>query len=192
MRPIPNSTSWVRTKRTTRDKLDLPGTCPWLGKSACLVSWIKPRHSTFELPLPSPPLISRVLHLHPTEAPAALVSAVDPLRDDPFEAHGASVAEHRLAIRAVQVVAVEQRGPGPPEVLAEQAPALDEGEPAEVLVADLQEVEGVEARYSAARAPQERVEVRKALRAVRDGLAVQDDPGDRQGHDGGRDRDELV
>jgi hypothetical protein len=38
------------------------------------------------------------------------------------------VPEHRLAVLAIQVIAVEQRRPGSLEVLAEQGPALDQGE----------------------------------------------------------------
>ena len=49
---------------------DLLGICEWSEKSACLASWIKPRRSTFELPLASPPLISRVLQLIPARAAA--------------------------------------------------------------------------------------------------------------------------
>jgi hypothetical protein len=63
------------------------------------------------------------------------------------------VAEHRLAVRAVHVFAVEDRAAGGVlEVLPEQGPALDEGKPAEVLVADVQEIEGVETRLVAASA----------------------------------------
>ena len=38
------------------------------------------------------------------------------------------------------------------EVLPEQSPALEEGKPAQILVADLQEVEGVKARCTGPRA----------------------------------------
>ena len=53
------------------------------------------------------------------------------------------------------------------QVLPEQGPALDEGKPAEVLDADEQEIEGVEARPRAAIATQERMKVRQALRHAR-------------------------
>jgi hypothetical protein len=46
------------------------------------------------------PHVLRVLDLHPTQTPAGLVAAVDALRDDAFEPHGAGVAEHRLATSA--------------------------------------------------------------------------------------------
>ena len=47
------------------------------------------------------------------------------------------MAEHGLAVGAVQVIAVEQRRPGALEMLPEQRLALDEREPAQVLVAEM-------------------------------------------------------
>jgi hypothetical protein len=68
--------------------------------------------------------------------------------------------------------------------LTEQRPALRELQDAKIVAVEVQEVEGVEARCSAAKAAQERIEVRYRL-------AVQHDPGDRQGHDGRGDGDQL-
>jgi len=68
------------------------------------------------------------------------------------------VSKRRLAVRGREVLAVDDRGRVPfPlgtvfEVLPEQGPALDEGKPAQVLVAGVEEVECIEARCSAARA----------------------------------------
>src|SRR5215208_1597122 len=100
-------------------------------------------------PLCTGPCIAGVLDLHPAQAPAGPVAARRPLRDDAFEAHAAGVAEHGLAVRAGQVVAEDDRDVGTLEVLPEHRPALDEGEPAEVVGADVQEVEGVKARSRA-------------------------------------------
>ena len=94
-------------------------------------------------------------------------------------ANRAGVPEHGLADLAVHVLREKEGRRRLPQVLPKQRPALDKREPAHILVADLEEIEGVEARCSAARAAQERVEVRQTVGAVRDRLAVQDDPGDR-------------
>ena len=59
------------------------------------------------------------------------------------------MAEHGLSVCAGQVIAEDDRGVGALEVLAEQGPALDEREPAQILVVDVDQVEGVEARCSA-------------------------------------------
>jgi hypothetical protein len=75
-----------------------------------------------------------------------------------------------LAVFAFHVLAVEQRRFRIPHVLPQQGPALDQLISAEMVAADVQEVEGVEARCSGPRAAQERVEVRQALRSVRHGL----------------------
>ena len=80
--------------------------------------------------------------LPPSGAPAGLIPARRPLRDDPLKPQGAGVPEHRLAVRARQVVAEDDRGAGAFQVLPEHRPALDELAPAEVLAADMQEIEG--------------------------------------------------
>jgi hypothetical protein len=82
------------------------------------------------------------------------------------------VAKHRLAVRGVHMLAVEDRAGGVLQELPEQGPALDESEAAEVIVVDVKEVEGVQARRRAPRAAQESVEVGQAPGAVRDRLAV--------------------
>ena len=61
---------------------------------------------------------SRVLHLHPTEAPAGPVAAVDALMM-PSRPIASGVAKDRLAVLNVHVVAVEQ--PGPLEVPSGEA-----------------------------------------------------------------------
>jgi hypothetical protein len=60
------------------------------------------------------------------------------------------VTEHRLAVRTLHVLAVDDRGAGVLQMLPEQGPALDESKPAKVVGADQQEVEGVQARSRAA------------------------------------------
>ena len=79
--------------------------------------------------------VLRVLHLHPRRAPAGPVAARDSLRHDAFKAHAAGVTEHRLAVCALHVLAVDDRGGGLVQVLPEQGPALDEGKPAQVVEA---------------------------------------------------------
>ena len=75
-------------------------------------------------------------------------------------------------------------------VLAQKRAALDDRERAQVVRVEVQEIERVEARSRAPLTAQKRVKVRQALRAVRDGFAVQDDPRGREGHHSGPDRDE--
>src|SRR4051795_4572466 len=67
---------------------------------------------SIELRALSPTLISRVLHLDPRRAPAGLVAAGRPLRHDAFESQAAGVTEHRLAVRTLHVLAVDDRGAG--------------------------------------------------------------------------------
>jgi hypothetical protein len=67
----------------------------------------------------SPSFVIRVLHLHPTEAPAGLIAAVGALRDNPLESHGAGMAEHCLAVLRVEVLAVDQRRRRLPELRPE-------------------------------------------------------------------------
>jgi hypothetical protein len=62
------------------------------------------------------------------------------------------VAEHRLALVAFHVLAVEQRRLRAPQVLTQLGAALDQLVSAEIICADVEEVEGIEARRSRARA----------------------------------------
>jgi hypothetical protein len=91
------------------------------------------------------------------------------------------VPEHRLAIGAVHVLAVDDRGGGALQVHPEQRAALDELAPAEILVASLQEVESVEARCSAAGAARSALKSGRPFLVVRQGLAVQHDSWRRPG-----------
>src|SRR5829696_9581530 len=58
-------------------------------------------------------------------------------------------AWRNMASPSAPVIAEDDRGVGALEVLAEQGLALDEREPAQILVADVDQVEGVEACCSA-------------------------------------------
>ena len=58
-----------------------------------------------------PPLIARVLDLHPGEARARLVAARDALRDDPFEPH--AQAWRNIASPCGAAMCSEKRSAGP-------------------------------------------------------------------------------
>ena len=124
------------------------------------------------------PFISRVLDLHPrgTGRTCSGSPRFETIPSRPMRQAWRNIPSPSFA---VQVLAVDDRGAGALQVLPEQGPALDEGKPTQILVFTTagrtrrgtlsRSQSGLGARGSPA-----------SLRAMRDRLAVQDDPGERR------------
>src|SRR4051794_32858140 len=128
---------------------------------------IRPR-SRFTAP------IGGVFDFEPRRASARPIAARGPPREDSLKSHSAGVPKHRLAVRAVHVLRDNEGRPGFGEALLQESVPFHELEAAQVVAADVQEVEGVEAGARLAVVAHEPIEVGQALRTVGDRLAIDD------------------
>src|SRR5215203_3551978 len=125
----------------------------------------------------SPPLIGRVLDLHPRDARARLVAAGAALRDDAFEVHRAGVAEQRLAVGALHVLREAERRAGFLQRLLKHPAPTDQLDAAQILSLKPDKIESVQTGARLAIVAEQPVEAGQTVEAMRDRFAVEHDAG---------------